>query len=139
MNGEPSARSMLKSVSVPQFDHAVLSARAMLHAGRERSIDARRFLDRDYAGIALGWSVRATEERTIELAFEETHSTYVEYSQLFLGHRRDRLRELRTALPFRLAAGWSLTPQAIYQENRSNVVLASFRRSQLLVELRREY
>lgn len=119
--------------------HYALPLRLTVLSGRERSVDTRRYLDRDYAGFSLGWTARAGESTLLQLACEETRSRYVEYSQLFLGHRVDRFRELRIVLERRLPDAWFLTPQLVLQQNRSNIVLTSFARQQVLFELRREY
>jgi len=116
-----------------------LPVQLTLLSGRERATDARRYLDRDYTGFGLDWSGRVLEAWRLDLGYEQTRSSYVEYSQLFLGHRLERFRELRVAFERRLADAWYLAPRLIVQENRSNVVLTEFRRHQFLVELRREF
>ena len=63
----------------------------------------------------------------------------MEYSQLFLGHRVDRLQELAVALERQIAFQWFVMPQLVLQQNRSNIPLAEFSRMQALVEIRREF
>ena len=115
------------------------SLRLALFQGSERAKNALRFLDRDFEGLSVRWSGRRGERGRIDIAFASTRSRYVEFSQLFLGRRLDELHELHLAYEHRLATGWTLTPRLIAQQNRSNVALTRFERSQLLAELRRDF
>ena len=103
-----------RSPGVPQFGHRFLGGRI---GGQ---VDIRKGL-----GVSLN------------LTYEERR--YGGPDPLFLVNRRDKDSGVRLALPWDVAPNWVLTPQLTFNENRSNVVTSSYKRSQLFVTLRRDF
>src|SRR5205809_404024 len=75
----------------------------------------------------------------LDLYVSYARSRYRRFSQPFLVHRDDEFTEIDLAYDHPLGRTWRLGPRFIWQDNRSNIVVAAFRRVQGLVELRREF
>lgn len=58
---------------------------------------------------------------------------------LFGFNRKDRQTDLRATLTWKLADGWSVSPQVAYTDNRSNVNLFKFDRTVTSIALRKDF
>lgn len=115
--------------------HATLPIRVSAFQGAERAYGEMKMLDRDLQGLAAEFSIHLGPGR-LDVSALTTRSAYVQLSQLFLSHRLDRFRELQVSYEYALSPAWSVTPRLVMQQNRSNVSLTDFDRSQFLAELR---
>jgi hypothetical protein len=120
------------------LEHPAAPFRVRIYRGSERSTSAFKFLDRDFSGISAEGSLRLGPGR-FEVAVHQIRNAYTEFSQLFLGHRLDRYREIHLAYQYRLSPAWEVAPRLVLQENHSNIAITEFKRTQVLAEIRREF
>lgn len=107
--------------------------------GEEASHGTIKDLDRTFDGLALGWRRPLTETWRLAVDASYGRSRYQQFSRLFANHRSDRYSELSLAMQIRLADNWSLTPRLTLERNDSSMALNGYRRTQYLVELRKDF
>lgn len=107
--------------------------------GEEASRGTIKDLDRTFDGLALGWRHPLTENWRLVVDASYGRSRYQQFSRLFANHRSDRHSDLSLALQIRLGDNWSLTPRLTLERNDSSMALNGYRRTQYLVELRKDY
>lgn len=107
--------------------------------GEEASRGTIKDLDRTFDGLAFGWRHPLTETWRLAVDASYGRSRYQQFSRLFANHRSDRHSELSLAMQIRLADSWSLTPRLTLERNDSSMALNGYRRTQYLVELRRDF
>lgn len=103
-----------KAAGVPQFGHRFIGGRL---GGQVDLSKTLRF--------------------TANLSYEER--SYGGPDPLFLVDRKDRESSLRLSLPWEVAPLWTLTPQVSFTDNRSNLVISDYQRTQMFVTLRRDF
>jgi len=104
---------------------------------KDQLVDAD-FLDRDFAGAQASAS-RPLGRGRFDLYLSYARSRYRRFSEPFLVNREDEWREFDIAYQHPLGRAWRLGPRFIWQDNRSNIVVAAYRRVQGLIELRRDF
>ena len=109
-----------------------------LHAGFDKAIAERDDGDRVLRGATLAWQ-QAGLLRAVDAfaAASFLRSDYRRENPVFGELRRDRLAEAVLGLAWRIAPRWELRPQIAYTDNRSNLELNEYHRSELAVSLRR--
>lgn len=116
----------------------VVFASASVGEERERAAGVPQF------GHSL-WNVRVGGQIELDralrfaanLGYEERR--YGGPDPLFLVNRRDRETSLRLSLPWEPARDWLVTPQISFVDNRSNVVVSDYSRTQYFVTIRRDF
>lgn len=111
------------------------------YAGSERERAAGvPNLGHDPYGARLGVQLTLQPERLYLNAFASYEERrYGGPEPLFGFDRKDRQTDLRLALTWKLADGWSVTPQIAYTDNRSNVNLFQYDRTVTSVALRKDF
>jgi outer membrane protein len=109
-----------------------------VHAGFDKSIAERDDGDRVLRGATLAWQQSGVfRAADVFAAASFLHSDYRRENPDFGELRRDRLAEVVLGLAWRIAPRWELRPQIVYTDNRSNLELNEYHRSELAVSLRR--
>jgi len=121
------------------WTHIPTRLRVAIYTGQERATGVTRDLDREFDGLSAGWDHRLSQSGRLSLTYLGSRSRYTERSPFFLTMRRETLHELTAEYEHRLRDAWFLTPRIIIQQNQSNVELTRFSRTQLLIELRKEF
>jgi tetratricopeptide (TPR) repeat protein len=91
-------------------------------------------------GARLGVQLTLQPERLFFNAFIGYEARrYGGPEPLFGFNRRDNQADVRAALTWKLADGWSVTPQVAYTDNRSNVNLFKYDRTITSVAMRKDF
>lgn len=116
----------------------VIFASAYFGNEDERAAGVPQFGHR-FAGGRIGGQIDVARglRFTASLTYEDRR--YGGPDPLFLVSRRDKETGLRLGLPWDVAKDWTLTPQLSFVDNRSNVVVSDYSRTQLFVTLRRDF
>jgi outer membrane protein len=109
-----------------------------LHAGFDKAVAEREDGDRVLRGASIGWQ----KSRLFGLgeafaAASYLRSDYRRENASFGELRRDRQTEAVVGLAWRLAGAWQLRPQIAHTDNRSNLELNDYHRTELSLSLRR--
>lgn len=134
-------RTALGAAWAHAFDHPrapVLFASAYAGQEDERASGVPQFGHR-FIGGRLGGQVDITRRLKVSANLSHEERRYGGPDPLFLGNRRDRETSLRLALPWEIARNWQLTPQLSFTDNRSNIVINDYTRTQVFVTLRRDF
>ncbi len=119
--------------------HAASGLSGSIHGGEEKAQGSTKDLDRRFAGVSLGWRWPVLERGTLFARIGTVRSEYLLPSPLFATQRLDTARDVELAFSYRWDAHWSVTPRMILEQNSSSIPLVSFKRSQALVEIRRNF
>jgi hypothetical protein len=109
------------------------------YRGAEASRNEIKDLDRTFDGISIGWRYPISESIRLAIDASSGRSRYGQFSRLFATQRSDHQTDLSLALQIRLADGWSAMPKLMAERNDSSMVLNQYRRTQYLVELRKDF
>lgn len=109
------------------------------YRGEEASRNEIKDLDRTFDGITIGWRYPISESARLAIDASSGRSRYGQFSRLFATQRSDRQTALSLALQIRLADGWSVIPKLMVERNDSSMALNQYRRTQYLVELRKDF
>ena len=93
----------------------------------------------DMAGGRLGGQIDLLEKLKLSVNYSYEDRRYGGPDPLFLVNRRDKESSLRVLLPYTVNKQWSVIPQFSYVENRSNIVVSDYNRTQVYVSLRRDF
>ena len=111
------------------------------YAGSERErAGGVPHLGHDPFGARLGLQLTLQPDRlflNLFAGYEERR--YGGQEPLFGVNRKDRQTDLRAALSLKLSAGWSVSPQIAYTDNRSSVSLFKYDRTIVSVALRKDF
>lgn len=111
-----------------------------LHAGFDKAVAGRDDGDRLLRGASLAWqTARLLPAVEAFAAGSFLQSDYRQENAAFGALRRDRQSELVLGLSWRLAPGWLLRPQVAHTDNRSNLELNAYHRTEVAVSLRRTW
>ncbi len=95
--------------------------------------NSRRFINsRLYGQLALGDA--ADLFASLGLLYRKDRSAFARSSNVAFGH--DRTTDVTLGSNWRFAKNWTLRPQVTYIENRSNVALSEYRRTEFMVTVR---
>lgn len=111
---------------------------ASLHAGFDKSVEEREDGDRVLRGASIGWQASRVFGRGEAFAAASyLRSDYRRENASFGALRRDRQGEVVLGAAWPLAPGWQLRSQLAHTDNRSNLELNAYQRTELSVSLRR--
>ena len=113
---------------------------ASVQAGRDEAVAERADGDRVLRGASLAWQAqRLLPSLEAFAAGSFLQSDYRRENADFGVLRRDRQTELVLGLSWQMALGWHLRPQLAHTENRSNLELNAYRRTEASLTLRRTW
>jgi len=123
------------------WDHPrspVLFASLYLGDEDERTAGVPHF-GHNLVGGRIGGQIDLTKavKFTANLSYEDRR--YGGPDPLFLTNRHDKETGLRFSMPWEIARNWTLTPQLSYSDNRSNIIVSDYRRTQAYVTLRHDF
>ncbi len=119
--------------------YSPLSLQFSFFGGDERSTGAVKDLDRAFGGFNVAWRHQFGERVALSIDTSSGWSRYDQFSQLFATRRKDRQIDLTIAVRVRLSKDWSVTPKLVLERNDSSMALNTYRRTQYLAELRRDF
>lgn len=93
----------------------------------------------DLMGVRLGGQIDLSEKLKLSVNYSFEDRRYGGPDPLFLLDRRDKETSLRVLLPYEITKEWTVIPQLSYVENRSNIVVSDYNRTQIFVALRRDF
>lgn len=90
---------------------------------------------------ATAWAggARLMENLHLGLEFDSGQSRYQQFSRLFDANRIDTFQSFSISGEYRLGDGWDPTPKWVSERNDSTIALSRYRRSQYLIEMRKEF
>ena len=107
--------------------------------GVEKATGGRLDGDKPFYGGRLTIQHTITDRTAIFVLVGTQRGQYKEINPIFGVQRVDALHHLVTGLSWNFAGNWSLRPQLAYVENRSNLELFKFDRTDLSVNLRLDF
>ena len=108
--------------------------------GYDEAVADREDGDRMLRGVSLAWQTpRLAPSLEAFAAGSFLQSDYRRENADFGVLRRDRRSELVLGLAWRMAPGWHLRPQLAHTENRSNLELNAYHRTEASLTLRRTW
>ena len=122
-----------------RITHGPTNLHASAYVGDEAATGAIKDLDRSFSGAGVGWRRQVTDNSVFTVDLASGSSRYRQVSPLFVARRTDQQTELALALHVRFGQGWTATPKVVLEHNDSNLVLNGYRRSQYLVEVRKDF
>jgi hypothetical protein len=93
----------------------------------------------DLWGARVGGQVGWTDKWVFSANLSYENRKYGGPDPLFLNHRHDREANVRLAAAYLIDSNWTLTPAFTYTKNRSNIVVNTYDRTQIMLTLRRDF
>jgi hypothetical protein len=122
-----------------RITHSPTNLHVSAYLGDEAATGTIKDLDRSFSGAGVGWRRQVTDNSVFTADLASGRSRYRQVSPLFVARRTDQQTELALALHVRFGQGWTATPKVVLEHNDSNLVLNGYRRSQYLVEVRKDF
>jgi tetratricopeptide (TPR) repeat protein len=125
------------------FSRSIASGRAIVGAnlvgGYETADPNRQDGDKRFGGLRLVVQAAFTDRIGGFASGGTTWNDYVAQNALFGVQRRDILYDVTFGITVGIAAGWSVRPQAAYIRNASNIDLYKFDRTDVSVNIRKDF
>jgi outer membrane protein len=92
-----------------------------------------------FSGLHVGGQTSISEKTTLFANAGGQVGDYSKVNPFFLTQRNDRLYDLTVGVNWNWGKLWTLRPQLIYTKNDSNIVIYSFNRTDVSLNIRRDF
>ncbi len=110
-----------------------------LLGGMENALGDRPDGDKPYAGVRLTIQNSFTDRVGAFFLSGAQQGKYKEVNGAFGEKRKDTLYDVVAGVSWTFAPGWSLRPQLIYIKNDSNIALFEYERTDLSINMRKDF
>ncbi|MCP4042311.1 MAG: DUF560 domain-containing protein [Gammaproteobacteria bacterium] len=112
---------------------------ATVQVGKEDSRRDRQDGDMDFVGLRLTLQTSLTKKVGAFVSLGAQDGEYQRYNDIFGVYRQDKLYDATLGFSWSFAKHWSLRPQLAYTHNDSNIALYEYKKTDLSLNLRRDF